>query len=189
MKKYLVVHDNYNRQFAVVNIEEIGENNLRFLNNVIDVAGCDTEEEAYEVLDVISKTSSAAGDAAIRTYNNLRKEARELYDKQIWNNDKQFNYIISDFKQRMNMSYGEPFSSQLEASRYLKRLIWMLINEFQHDSDFNDCVKSFVETTFKDNPSLNASSVVRQFTNMVTNLQLSDKERERVNKLAEIVCC
>lgn len=186
MKKYLVVHDNYNRQFAVVDIEELGENNLRFLN-IIDVAECDTEEDAYEVLDVISRASATAGDAAISTYNNLRKEARGLYDKQIWNNDKQFNYIISDFERRLSMSYGEALSTKLEASRYLRRLMWLLINEFEHDLAFNKIVSNSVETALKDNSTV--ISVIRDFIEMVANLQLSNKERERVNKLAKLISC
>lgn len=188
MSKYSVIYDNFNRHFAVVN-EEVIEPLKRYLN-ITDIITFETEREAFDFLYDLEHPSEA-GKAAISDFNHLKKEAREKYDSCIWNSEEQFDYLMYDLSDRCAVSYKNAFASKLESSSYVRRVLWMCIDPYEHDDQFYKSVEimsAFVISSLNDNPEMALGAILLQFTQMVAPIGLNNQELERVNKLAEICC-
>lgn len=185
---YVICYDNTARQYCVLP-KNIADSTLRYLN-VTEVAEAETEDDAYTTLCNITRKNDR-GDNCIPLYNLRKKQAKESYDRYLWEDNRNFSYLLlENFAPRMDKGYEEAFGTKLSASSYMRRLMWYLIDPLNHTetelSAFESMVGSLVMLMTSDS-KLEIGMILFTFTEMLNCIPgLTNVERSRIQTVRDL---
>lgn len=185
---YTICYDNNSKQYVVLN-RDIADSTLRYLN-VTELAEADTEADAYDKLLDFGRKNQR-GDHCIALYNLRKKQAKEKYDRYLWDDEKNFYYLAQEnFAPLISMGYEEAFGTKLIASNYMRRLMWYLIDPLNHTEDELAAVEGMTGSLvmlMTADKKLEVGMIMFNFTEMLKCLSdLSTVEKSRIQMIRDL---
>ena len=189
---YNICFDNSVRQYVVLS-DHIAEDSLQYLN-LTPIETAETEDDAYTKIASYKRTHEGpkAESNIIQFYNARKKNVKVKYDKELWENDRYFAFLIQeDFAPRVNKGFVDAFGTPLAASNYMRRLMWYMIDTITHKDTELSAIEAMMGSLvmlMTENNALEVGMIMFQFTEMLKCVStLSETEQSRIEMVRDLV--